>query len=69
LLSPGQPPELLAVLAHDLGGRFQANAGGSALVDEHALCGDPSDATSSGVNIDAIPSPRYGRYSAFSAYC
>jgi hypothetical protein len=34
---------LLAVLAHDCGGRFEANADGSALVDEGALCGDPPD--------------------------
>jgi hypothetical protein len=43
LLSPGRPPELLAVLAHDRGGRFQTNADGTALVDEGALRGDPPD--------------------------
>jgi hypothetical protein len=41
LLSPGRPPELLAVLAHDRGGRFQANADGTALINEGALGGDP----------------------------
>jgi hypothetical protein len=53
LLSPGWPPELRAVLAHDRGGRFQANADGTALVDEvHSAAIRLT--TSSGVNIDAI---------------
>jgi hypothetical protein len=43
LLSPGWLPELLAVLAHDRGRRCQANANGTALVDEGALCVDPPD--------------------------
>jgi hypothetical protein len=43
LLSPGRPPELLAVLAHDRGGRFQTKADGIALVDEGALRGEPPD--------------------------
>jgi hypothetical protein len=41
LISPGGPPDLLAVLAHDRGGRFQANADGTPLINEGALCGDP----------------------------
>jgi hypothetical protein len=53
LVSLGRPPKLLAVLAHDRGGRLQPNADGTALIYEGALCGDPPE-TSSGVNIDAI---------------
>jgi hypothetical protein len=34
---------MLAVMAHDRGGGFQANADGTALIDEGALCGDPPD--------------------------
>ncbi|HEY1979508.1 MAG TPA: hypothetical protein VGH13_05435 [Xanthobacteraceae bacterium] len=34
---------MLAVLPHDYGGRFEANADGTSLVDERALCGDPPD--------------------------
>jgi hypothetical protein len=41
LLWPDRAAELLAVLAHDRGGRLQPNADGTALVDEGALCGDP----------------------------
>jgi hypothetical protein len=43
LLSPDRSAELLAVLAHDRGGRLQPNADGTALIDEGALCGDPPD--------------------------
>jgi hypothetical protein len=68
LLSLGWPPELLAVLAHDRGSRFQANAGGTALINEGALCGDPPD---------DILRCQYRRHryhlawtpSAFSAHC
>jgi len=43
LLPPSRPPELLSVLAHNRGGRVQADADSAALVDEGALCGDPPD--------------------------
>jgi hypothetical protein len=43
LLSPWRSSELLAVLAHDRGGRSEANTDGAALVDEGTLCGDPPD--------------------------
>jgi hypothetical protein len=33
--------ELIAVLPHDRGGRFEANCDAAVLVDEGALCGDP----------------------------
>jgi len=34
---------LLAILAHDRGSRFQANADGAALVDKGTLSGYPPD--------------------------
>jgi hypothetical protein len=43
LLSTDRPPDLLAVLARDRGGRVQANADSTTLVNEGALCGDPPD--------------------------
>jgi hypothetical protein len=68
LISPGEPPELLAVLAHDRGGRFQrmpTAPRSSTKVHSAAI----RLTTSSGVNIDAIAITSHGRQSAFSAYC
>jgi hypothetical protein len=68
-LSTDRPPELLAVLAHDRGGRIQANAGGTPLIYEGALCGDPPDDIPPVSISAAIAITSHGRYSAFSAHC
>src|SRR5215831_20217751 len=49
-------PELFAVLPHDRGGRFEADAYGAALVDKGALAAMRLT-TSSGVNIEGILLP------------
>jgi hypothetical protein len=41
LPAPGRPAELLAVLPHDRGCRFQPDADAAALVDKGALGGYP----------------------------
>ena len=40
---PPRRPELVAVLPHDRGYRFQANTDGAALIDKSTLGGDASD--------------------------
>jgi hypothetical protein len=43
LLAPGRPAELLSILLHDRGRRFEADADPATLVDKGALGGNSSD--------------------------
>ena len=43
LLAPGRPAELLSMLLHDRGRRFEADAEPATLVDKGALGGNSSD--------------------------
>jgi hypothetical protein len=67
LLLPGRSVELLAVLAHDRGGRFQANADGPPRSSMKVHSAAIRLTTSSGVNIDVIASPRDAAADGFNA--
>jgi hypothetical protein len=66
LLSPGRPTELLTLLAHDRGGRFQANADSAALVDKDALCSEPPISTTQSTPRPSVRSRAFSSQSGVS---